>query len=412
MRNVRLIIVLAVVYIDMLGIGLAYPILPKLIEHFEHGNITHASYMFGFLASGFALMQFLFAPLIGAVSDRFGRRPVILLSLSGAGVAYMLMAAAPGLAYLAAARLVAGAMGGSFSTAGAYIADITPPEKRAQSFGLIGAAFGFGFITGPVAGGLLGAIDLHLPFLIAGCLCFANLTFAYFALPESLSVENHKPFSFRHANPVGALREVGRFPSVYGLMSVLVLAMFANRVAELTWVLYTGYRFHWGPTEIGISLAFVGVIFVVGQGWFTRILIPRLGERRSIVIGLSVSIVVSVLYGSVTQGWMLYCVMPMAVAGWTVAQPAVQGLMSRAVPPNEQGLLQGAVASMTSLTSIVGPPIWTGLFGYFVSPSAPIIIPGAAFYVSASIFFVALIVAIIWEAGTPQPVLVAPPREA
>jgi len=412
MRNVHLIIILAVVYIDMLQKGLAYPIVPKLIEHFEHCDITHASYIFGFLASGFALMQFLFAPLIGAISDRFGRRPVILLSLAGAGVAYMLMAVAPGLAYLAAARLVAGAMGGSFSTAGAYIADITPPEKRAQSFGLIAAAFGFGFITGPVAGGLLGAIDLHLPFLIAGCLCFANLTFAYFALPESLSAENHKPFAFRHANPVGALREVGRFPSVYGLMSVLVLAMFANRVAEMTWVLYTGYRFHWGPTEIGISLAFVGVIFVVGQGWFTRILIPRIGERRSIVIGLSVSIVVSVLYGSVTRGWMLYCVMPLAIAGWTVAQPAVQGLMSRAVPPNEQGLLQGAVASMTSLTSIAGPPIWTGLFGYFVSPAAPMIIPGAAFYVSASVFLVALVVAIIWEAGTPQPVVSAPPHEA
>ena len=403
MRNIRLIIVLAVVYIDMLGVGLAFPILPKLVEHFEQGNVSHASYIVGFLASGFSLTQFLFAPLMGAVSDRFGRRPVLLLSLSGAGVAYMLMAVAPELSYLAVARLVAGAMGGSSSTASAYIADITPPEKRAQSFGLVGAAFGFGFITGPVAGGLLGAIDLHLPFLVAACLCFANLAFAFFALPESLSMEDRKPFAIRRANPVGALREVGRFPSVFGLMVVLVLAMFANRVAEMTWVLYTGYRFHWGPTEIGLSLAFVGVIFVVGQGWFTRILIPRLGERRAIVIGLGVSVVVSVLYGSVTRGWMLYCVMPLAMAGWTVAQPAVQGLMSRAVPADEQGLLQGAMASLTSLTSIAGPPIWTGLFGYFVSPSAPIIIPGAAFYVSAMVFLLALVVAIVWETGAAQP---------
>jgi len=402
-RNIRLIIVLAVVYIDMLGVGLAFPILPKLVEHFEQGNVSHASYIVGFLASGFSLTQFLFAPLMGAVSDRFGRRPVLLLSLSGAGVAYMLMAVAPELSYLAVARLVAGAMGGSSSTASAYIADITPPEKRAQSFGLVGAAFGFGFITGPVAGGLLGAIDLHLPFLVAACLCFANLAFAFFALPESLSMEDRKPFAIRRANPVGALREVGRFPSVFGLMVVLVLAMFANRVAEMTWVLYTGYRFHWGPTEIGLSLAFVGVIFVVGQGWFTRILIPRLGERRAIVIGLGVSVVVSVLYGSVTRGWMLYCVMPLAMAGWTVAQPAVQGLMSRAVPADEQGLLQGAMASLTSLTSIAGPPIWTGLFGYFVSPSAPIIIPGAAFYVSAMVFLLALVVAIVWETGAAQP---------
>jgi len=407
-RNIRLILVLAVVYIDMLGVGLAFPILPKLVEHFEHGNISHASYLVGFLASGFSLMQFLFAPLMGAVSDRFGRRPVILLSLSGAGVAYMLMAAAPELSYLAVARLVAGAMGGSTSTASAYIADITPPERRAQSFGLIGAAFGFGFITGPVVGGLLGAIDLHLPFLVAACLCLANLAFAFFALPESLSAQNRKPFAIRRANPIGALREVGRFPSVFGLMVVFVLAMFANRVAEMTWVLYTGYRYRWGPTEVGLSLAFVGVIFVVGQGWFTRILIPRIGERRAIVVGLAVSVVVSVLYGSVTRGWMLYCVMPLAIAGWTVAQPAVQGLMSRAVPANEQGLLQGAIASVTSLTSIAGPPIWTGLFGYFVSPSAPIIIPGAAFYVSAMVFLLALVVAIIWETGSPQPTAAAP----
>ena len=402
MRNIRLIIVLAVVYIDMLGIGLAYPILPKLVEHFEHGNVSQASYIVGFLASGFSLMQFLFAPLIGALSDRFGRRLVILLSLAGAGVAYMLMAVAPGLAYLAVARLVAGAMGGSFSTAGAYIADITPPEKRAQSFGLIGAAFGFGFITGPVAGGLLGAIDLHLPFLAAGCLCIANLVFGFFALPESLSPENRKPFALKTANPIGALREVWRYGSVFNLMMILVLAMFANRVAEMTWVLYTGYRFHWGPTEIGVSLAIVGVVFVVGQGWFTRILLPRIGERRAILIGLGVSVIVSVLYGSVTRGWMLYCVMPLAISGWTVAQPAVQGLMSRAVPPNEQGLLQGAVSSITSLTSIAVPPIWTGLFGYFVSPSAPVIIPGAAFFVSAMVFFVALILAVVWETGTPD----------
>ena len=256
--------------------------------------------------------------------------------------------------------------------------------------------------------GLLGAIDLHLPFLAAACLCLVNLAFAFFALPESLSAQNRKPFAVRRANPIGALREVGRFPSVFGLMVVFVLAMFANRVAEMTWVLYTGYRFHWGPTEVGVSLAFVGVIFVVGQGWFTRILIPRIGERRAIVVGLAVSVVVSVLYGSVTRGWMLYCVMPLAIAGWTVAQPAVQGLMSRAVPANEQGLLQGAIASVTSLTSIAGPPIWTGLFGYFVSSSAPLIIPGAAFYVSAMIFLLALVVAIIWETGSPQSIVAAP----
>ena len=405
MRNIRLIIVLAVVYLDMLGIGLAYPILPKLVEHFEHGDISNASYIVGFLASGFSVTQFLFAPLIGALSDRFGRRLVILLSLAGSALAYLMMAAADGLVLLAIARLIAGAMGGSFSTAGAYIADITPPEKRAQSFGLIGAAFGFGFITGPVIGGLLGAIDLHLPFAVAGGLCIANLLFGLVALPESLAPENRRAFAFRQANPIGALREVWRYPSVFSLMIIFVLAIFANRVAEMTWVLYTGYRFNWGPTEIGVSLAMVGVVFVIGQGWFTRILIPRIGERRAIVIGLGVSVLVSVLYGAVNKGWMIYCVMPLGLSGWTIAQPAVQGLMSRAVPPNEQGLLQGAVSSITSLTSIAGPPIWTGLFGYFVSAAAPVIIPGAAFFVSAAVFLAALILAIVWETGTARGVV-------
>src|SRR5471032_481290 len=232
LRNIRLIIVLGVVYIDMLGLGLAYPILPKLVEQFEHGDVSNASYVVGLLASGYSIMQFLFAPMIGALSDRFGRRLVILLSLAGSGAAYLLMASASGLVLRAVARLVAGAMGGSYSTAGAYIADITPPEKRAQSFGLSGAAFGFGFITGPVIGGLLGAIDLHLPFLAAGTLCIANLIFGFFALPESLAPENRRPFAFRHANPVGALREIWRYPTVFGLMLILVLAMFANRVAE------------------------------------------------------------------------------------------------------------------------------------------------------------------------------------
>src|SRR5689334_22877635 len=298
MRNIRLIIVLGVVYIDMLGIGLAYPILPKLIEHFEHGDITHASYIFGFLASGFALMQFLFAPLIGAVSDRFGRRPVILLSLGGAGVAYLLMAAAPGLAYLALARLVAGVMGGSFSTAGAYIADITPPEKRAQSFGLIGAMFGLGFITGPIIGGLLGAIDLHLPFLAAGLLCVANFIFSYFALSESLKPENRRPFRLSEANPIGALREIGRYSSIYVLMAIFVLGVFANRVSEMTWVLYTSYRFHWTTFDAGLSLATVGIVFVVGQGWFVRVLVRWIGERRAILLGLLMSAAVGVGCGT------------------------------------------------------------------------------------------------------------------
>jgi DHA1 family tetracycline resistance protein-like MFS transporter len=392
--KLSLVVVLSVVYIDMLGIGLAFPVLPKLIEEFEGGDISRASYIYGLLAAAYSLMQFAFAPFIGALSDRFGRRPVILLALAGMAINYVLLAFAPTLAWFAVGRMIAGAFGATFSAAGAYIADITPPEKRAQSFGLIGAAFGFGFITGPAIGGVLGAVDLRLPFVVAAGLSLADFLFAYFALPESLSAHNRKPLNLRHANPIGSLREIGRYSSVLGLMAIFVIATFANRVAEMTWVLFTSYRFDWGPRQIGLSLAMVGVMFVVGQAGLVRVVVPRLGERRAVLMGLAVSVVVPVLYGVVPQGWMIYPVMVLAIFGWTIAQPAVQALMSQAVPANEQGLLQGALASMTNLTSIFGPPIWTGLFGFFVSPAAPFILPGAAFFASAFVFLAAFVLAV------------------
>jgi DHA1 family tetracycline resistance protein-like MFS transporter len=394
-----LIVVLSVVYIDMLGIGLAFPVLPKLIEQFEGGDISRASYIYGLLAAAYALMQFVFAPLVGALSDRFGRRPVILLALAGMAINYVLLAFAPSLVWFAVGRMVAGAFGATFSAAGAYLADVTPPEKRAQSFGLIGAAFGVGFITGPALGGVLGAVDLRLPFLVAAVLSLADFLFAYFALPESLAAANRKPFNLRHANPVGALREMAKYSSVFGLMAIFVLAVFASRVAEMTWVLFTSYRFNWGPTETGLSLAMVGVVAVVSQVGLVRVVVPRLGERRAVLMGLAVTAVVFTLYGLVPAGWMLFPVMGLSVFGWTLAQPAVQALLSHAVAANEQGLLQGALASMTNLTSIVGPPIWTGLFGYFVSPAAPVTVPGAAFFAAACVFLIALALAARWLAA-------------
>ena len=397
--RLRLAVVLSVVYIDMLGMGLAFPVLPRLIAQFRGGDVSQASYIYGWLASAYALMQFLMAPLLGSLSDRYGRRPVILLALVGMGINYMLLAFAPTLWLFALGRMIAGACGATFSVAGAYLADVTPPEKRAQSFGLIGAAFGAGFITGPALGGLLGGVDLRLPFLVAAGLSLADFVFAYFALPESLAAENRRALDWRRCNPIGALREIGRYGSVLGLMLVFVLAVFANRVAEMTWVLFTGYRFGWGPTETGLSLAMVGVMFVVGQGGLVRVIVPRLGERRAILLGLAVSAVICTLYGLVPQGWMVFPVMALGIFGWTIAQPAVQALMSQAVPANEQGLLQGALASMTNLTSIAGPPIWTGLFGYFVSPAAPVIVPGAAFFAASLVFVIALVLAARWFAA-------------
>jgi DHA1 family tetracycline resistance protein-like MFS transporter len=391
--RVRLAVVLSVVYIDMLGLGLAFPVLPRLIEEFEGGSVSRAAYVYGALAAAYSLMQFLLAPLLGALSDRYGRRPVLLLALVGMAINYLLLALAPTLWLFALGRMIAGAFGATFTAAAAYLADTTPPERRAQSFGLIGAAFGFGFITGPALGGVLGAVDLRLPFMVAAGLSLADFVFAYFAMPESLAPANRRPLNWRQANPIGALRAVGRYGSVLGLMVVFLLAVFANRVAEVTWVLFTGYRFGWGPTETGFSLAMVGVMFIVGQGGLVRVLVPRLGERRAVVLGLAVSVVVSALYGVVPYGWMVYPVMVVGILGWTIAQPAVQALMSQAVPPTEQGLLQGALASMTNLTSVIGPPIWTGLFGYFVSPAAPVRIPGAAFFSASLVFLLALVLA-------------------
>src|SRR5271155_2978752 len=304
-RRASTVLILAVVYIDMLGIGLAFPILPRLIQHFEGGDFSRASWIFGLVSSAYALTQFFLAPVVGGISDRFGRRPVLLLALFGMGINYLAMAVAPSLAWLVIGRLIAGAMGATFSTANAYLADITPPEKRAQNFGLIGAAFGFGFITGPALGGFLGDIDIRLPFLFAAGLSFANLASGYFILPESLAPENRKAFSLSRANPLGALGEIGRFASVPGLLLIFLLATFANQVAQTTWVLFTSYRFGWNGKQIGFSLAMVGVMFVVGQGGLVRIIVPALGERRAILLGLCVSSIVPALYGVVPQGWMV-----------------------------------------------------------------------------------------------------------
>lgn len=395
-QRARVAFVIAVVYIDMLGVGLAFPILPKLVERLFHGDISQASYVVGLLASGYALMQFLLSPALGVLSDRFGRRPVILIGVLGMGVNYFLLAYAPTLAWLVIARLISGATGATYSTATAYLADVTPPEKRAANFGLVGAAFGFGFITGPVAGGLLGAIDLHLPFLAAGILSLVNFAFGWFVLPESLAPENRKPFALARANPIGALFEMGRYRAMFGLMTIFLLATFANRVAEMTWVLFASYRFHWGPAEIGFSLAMVGVMFVVGQGVMPRFLVPAIGERRAVVLGLGVSVVNLILFGIVPQGWMIYPVMVGGMFGWVMAAPALMSLMSRSVAASEQGLLQGALASLQGLTSIAGPPIWTGLFGYFISKDAPMIVPGAAFFAAAAVFAAAFGLAVKW----------------
>ncbi len=392
-RQASLTFILITLFVDMFGVGLVYPILPSLIEGFVGNDVAGASYIYGALAAVYALMQFVAAPILGALSDQYGRRPIILLALVGLGIDYLILAAAPGLWWFVAGRIIAGIMGATYTAAGAYIADISPPEKRAQNFGLIGAAFGFGFIAGPLVGGLLGAVSLRLPFLLAAGLALANFLFGLLVLPESLPLERRRQFKLTQANPIGAVKSLARYPLLGAFLGIFVVVTLAARVAESIWVLYTAYRYGWGTAETGLSLAAVGVLHAIAQGGLVRIVIGRLGERRAIVFGLLISAVTSFLFAFASQGWMVYAILVIEALGWTIGAPALQGLMSRAVPPDEQGLLQGALGSVNSATSIIGPLVWTGLFAFFISANSPVQLPGISFLVGGVIFVVALLLA-------------------
>jgi MFS transporter, DHA1 family, tetracycline resistance protein len=380
-------------FLDILGIGLIIPILPKLIEEFCGGDVSQAARVFGWLAALYSLMQFVCAPVLGALSDRFGRRKVILGSLFGSWVDYLLLAFAPSLPWFFLGRIVTGISSANITAATAYIADISPPEKRAANFGLVGAAFGLGFIAGPALGGLLGNVGLRLPFLVAAGLTLLNWLYGLFVLPESLPLEHRRPFTWTRANPVGSVLALKRFPVVLGLTGTYFLVNLAHQAVPSTWVLYTGYRYGWTAGQVGLSLAIVGLMAALVQGVFARRLLPALGERRAIVIGLSISSVVMTGYGLATNGWMIYAILAIGAFGG-ISMPAIQGLISRGVPPNEQGSVQGALSSLASVTGILGPPLATGLFGYFVSPRAPIVLPGIAFFVGSGVVFCALLLAV------------------
>jgi DHA1 family tetracycline resistance protein-like MFS transporter len=379
--------------LDILGIGLIVPILPKLVESFEPGNLADASATYGTLAALGAFMQFLFSPLLGSLSDRFGRRPVILVSLLGSGLDYFLLAFAPNLAWFYVGRVIAGITSANFTAATAYIADISPPEKRAANFGLIGAAFGLGFILGPVLGGVLGEVSLRLPFIVAGGLTLLNWLYGMFVLPESLAPENRRAFTWARSNPVGVLRELRRHPVVIGLAATWFLVSLAHQVYPGTWVLYTAERFHWSPKQTGCSLAAVGLCAALVQGGLTRLIIPRLGERFSVVLGLSITALAFVAYGLASQPWMIYALIAVGSLGG-IATPAVQGLISRNVGADEQGGIQGALTGLSSIAGFLGLKLAAGMFGYYVDPDGPVYLPGAAFFCSATLVTLALILAI------------------
>jgi len=375
--------------IDILGFGLLIPILPKFVALLSGRGIIAGARDYGWLLALYGLMQFLFSPVLGTLSDRYGRRPVLLLSLLFSGVDYVIMALAPSLIWLYIGRILSGITGASFTAATAYIADVSPPEKRSQNFGLIGAAFGIGFILGPAAGGLLGTWGPRVPFWAAAGLAFANLLYGWFILPESLKTENRRAFAWREANPIGALRVLGRYPVVWGLTGALAVSSLASQSLNSTWVLFTTARFGWGVRENGLSLAVFGAVALIFQVGLSRLLLPLWGDRRTLVIGLAVGVAQYAAFGLATQGWMIYVITFLGGISFLAGQ-ATQGLLSRQVGEDEQGALQGALTSLVSLAGIVGPVVATNLFAYFTRAAAPAQIPGISFGLAAVLTALAL----------------------
>jgi DHA1 family tetracycline resistance protein-like MFS transporter len=321
-------------------------------------------------------MQFLFSPFMGNLSDRYGRRPVLLASLFGFGVDYAFLVFAPSVEWLFVGRLVAGIMGASFTTAAAYIGDISTPENRAQNFGLIGAAFGIGFVIGPALGGLLAKYGLRAPFAGAAILTLVNWLYGFFVLPESLKSENRRKFEWKRANPIGSLIFFLRYKVILGLVASIVLIYLAAHAIQSMWSFYTTEKFQWSPGQIGLSLAFVGVMVALVQGWLIRFIIPKLGQSRSVYVGLSLYSVGFFLFAFASQGWMMYAfLIPYCLGG--IAGPALQGIMSGQVSPKEQGELQGALTSLMSVTSFVGPVMMSNIFYYYTDTDAPVYFPGA-----------------------------------
>jgi DHA1 family tetracycline resistance protein-like MFS transporter len=378
------IFVLITVLLDTIGFGIVLPVLPELLVELTGESLSRAAVYGGWLAFVYAVLQFICAPVLGNLSDRFGRRPVLLYAVASLGVDYIVMGLAPTLAWLFVGRAIAGIAGASFTPAYAYIADVTPPEKRAQQFGLIGAAFGGGFILGPAIGGLLGELGSRAPFFAAAILSLVNFTYGVFVMPESLPPASRRAFDWKRANPLGTLLQIRKYPVVLGLLTALFLWQIAHQVMPSTWGYYTMFRFGWSEAIVGGSLAFVGLIMAASQATLPRLLIPRLGEAACVTLGLVSGGLGFVGYGLATKGWMMFALM----LTWFFAalvMPSTNALMSHRVPPGAQGELQGGVASLYSLSSILGPLLMTQLFSYFASDTAPAHVPGAAFLFAAAL---------------------------
>ncbi|MDR7132867.1 DHA1 family tetracycline resistance protein-like MFS transporter [Lysobacter niastensis] len=401
-RRAALVFIFITVLIDVLSFGLIIPVLPHLIEQFVGGDTAHAAYWVGAFGFVFAAIQFVTAPIQGALSDRFGRRPVILLSCLGLGLDFVFMALAPSLAWLMVGRIISAITSASFTTANAYVADVTPPDQRAKSFGMIGAAFGVGFIIGPLIGGQLGSIDLRLPFWFAAGLALLNFLYGWFVLPESLSHDKRSPkFDWSHANPLGSLALLKRYPQVFGLAAVVFLANLAHYVYPSIFVLFADYQYRWGPREVSYVLAVVGVCNVIVNVGLVGRAARRFGERRTLLFGLSCGMAGFIIYGMADVGWMFLLGLPIS-ALWAMAAPSTQSLITRQVGADVQGRIQGALMSLVSLAGVIGPVLFAGSFGYFVDDRSPVHVPGAPWFIAATLLGCAVMIA--WRfARAPAP---------
>ncbi len=371
------------VLIDSIGFGIILPVLPSLIMQLTGVTVDRAATYGGLLASIYALMQFFCAPVLGNLSDHFGRRPVLLFALFALGCDYFIQGFAPTIGWLFVGRMIAGVAGASFTPAYAYVADITPAEKRAQSFGLMGAAFGIGFIVGPAIGGQLGHFGPRAPFFTAGVIALLNTTFGFFALPESLPASARRAFHWMRANPLGTLTQVSKYPGVPWMLAAVFLWQLGHQVLPNVWSFYTILKFHWSSDQVGYSLTWVGLVMAVAQGVFTGRLVPWFGgERPAALAGMAAAVLAYLGYALVPQGWMMYPVSLLTFV-FALAYPSMNALASQRAPANAQGELQGAVAMLYSLSSIAGPPLMTQVFGHFSRHDAVVYFPGAPFVLAA-----------------------------
>jgi DHA1 family tetracycline resistance protein-like MFS transporter len=387
--------ILVTLFIDILGIGIVIPVLPELVKQFVGGSTAMAGWYVGIIGATYSLMQFIFAPILGALSDRFGRRPVILAALLGLGIDFLIQGFAPNIGWLFVGRLIAGVMGASFSSANAYIADISTPETRARNFGFVGVMFGLGFIFGPAIGGMLGGIHLRLPFFVAAALASINWLYGCFILPESLAPEHRSELTLAKLNPFGTVKLLKSYPIVAGLSLAFICMSLAQRGLENVWVLFTGFRFGWDELTNGLTLALVGVTAAIVQGGLIRPTIARFGERRTVLLGLVISALAFLGYGLATQGWTILCIIVVGSLGG-VTGPAIQSIIAGAVKPSDQGKIQGALTSLMSVTNIVAPLLFTaGLFSYFTSEQSLLQLPGAPFLVGSLLLVVAIAIAFV-----------------